>query len=92
MDRLPDDTLEYHIYLDPPSDGESPAEARLRCHAALTAIRGRLAPRLAGSVWHREPFAIWLWEPARDAVRAPRCPAARGYRQTNENTRRSQTY
>ena len=71
MADLDADTLEYHIYLDPPDREETPAEARLRCHAALTAIWGRLAPRLSGCVWHREPFALWLWDPARDAVRAP---------------------
>ena len=70
MQGLPEDALEFHVYLDPAAQ-ETPAEVRLRCHAALTAICGRFAPRLAGCVWHREPFELWLWDPERDAVRVP---------------------
>ena len=66
----PDDALEFHIFLDPTAQ-ETPAEVRLRCHAALIAICGRLAPRLEGHVWHREPFELWLWDPERDAAWAP---------------------
>ena len=66
----PDDALEFHIFLDPTAQ-ETPAEVRLRCHAALTAICGRFAPRLEGCVWHREPFELWLWDPERDTARAP---------------------
>ena len=66
----PDDSLEFHIFLDPTAQ-ETPAEVRLRCHAALIAICGRFAPRLEGRVWHREPFELWLWDPERDAARAP---------------------
>ena len=65
-----DDALEFHIFLDPTAQ-DTPAEERLRCHAALTAICGRFAPRLEGRVWHREPFELWLWDPERDAVWAP---------------------
>ena len=65
-----DDAVEFHIFLDPTAQ-ETPAEARLRCHAALIAICGRLAPRLQGCVWHRDPFEIWLWDPERDAAQAP---------------------
>ena len=66
----PDDALEFHIFLDPTAQ-ETPAEVRLRCHAALIAICGRFAPRLEGCVWHRDPFELWLWDPERDAAQAP---------------------
>ena len=65
-----DDALEFHIFLDPTAQ-DTPAEERLRCHAALTAICGRFAPRLEGRMWHREPFELWLWDPERDAAWAP---------------------
>lgn len=63
--------LEFHIYLDPPAaeaDGDavvSPAqEALSHCHAARAAILSRLEPRLRAHVWEREPFQLWVWDPA----------------------------
>lgn len=59
------DVLEVRIFVDPEETDDTPALALERCHAALTAIAGRLAPRLKDAVWHREPFALHL-EPATD--------------------------
>ena len=55
-------TLEFHIFLDPPSD-ERTVSFATHCRAALTAIAGRLQPRLQRQPWTREPFSIWLWDP-----------------------------
>jgi hypothetical protein len=72
--------LDYHIYLDPPTAEDvvadvSPAQAALsRCRAGRLAILSRLEPRLRAHVWEREPFQLWVWDPAaaRPAVAASR--------------------
>jgi len=65
----PEDHLEYHIYLDPPAPdgdlaGASAEQALSRCCAAHVAITSRLEPRLRAHVWDREPFRLWVWDPA----------------------------
>ena len=58
MDHL---SVEYHVFLD--HDDASSLTHIERCRAALVAIEGRLAPRLKAAAWHREQFALWLWDP-----------------------------
>ena len=53
--------MEYHVFLD--HDDASSLTHIERCRAALVAIEGRLAPRLKAAAWHREQFALWLWDP-----------------------------
>ena len=72
---MQDNTVcEYHIFFDPTADDGRPREERARaeldaCRAALVALAGRLAPRLAAAAWHCEPFVLWVWDPDDPASR-----------------------
>lgn len=52
------DCLDVRIFVDPADELGEDTSALERCHAALAAISGRLAPRLDRSIWHREPFEL----------------------------------
>ncbi|KAL1508008.1 hypothetical protein AB1Y20_007606 [Prymnesium parvum] len=54
------EALEVRIFLDPPAEAESSEDELVRCRAALTALSGRLSPRLRRSAWHCEPLELRL--------------------------------
>lgn len=73
--ELPAEFLEYHVYLDPPrsepargraGDGSvcGGVEALAQCHALRAAFLAEAEPRLRRHVWEREPFELWVWDPA----------------------------
>ena len=56
--------IEYHIFFDPTAKHEPVKTTLARARASLLAFEGRLTPRLQHTSWTREPFALWLWDPA----------------------------
>ena len=78
------DVLEFHAFVDPldgrPGEDDSGLCHLDRCHAALVALRSRLAPRLRRAAWHREPLALWVWDPSDRATQRGTCWTAEGER------------